>query len=230
MIISDETLMAFADGELDAATCAVVEAAMRDDPDLERRVAHHRALRAQLQRAYAAELDEAPPARLVAAARGTSRPSRRSAPMRWQPMAAMAASLLVGVGVGFFVQRQAGSPIVENAGGLVARGVLDKALSNQLGSERMPGAPVQIGLSFVAKSGDYCRTFTLSAAASPAGVACRHGQEWQIRVVAQTSDGETGGESAATYRPAGSALSPVILDAVQLQISGEPLDRNGELA
>jgi hypothetical protein len=142
----------------------------------------------------------------------------------------MAASLLIGVGLGYFVQRHSSAILVENAGGLVASGVLAKALSNQLSSERTRSAPVQIGLTFMAKSGDYCRTFTMAAAASSAGVACRRPDGWQVQVLAQASGGAAGDETAATYRTAGSALSPVILDAVQQQIAGEPLDQNAEIA
>jgi hypothetical protein len=246
MTFSEETLMAFADDELDSATRAAVEAAMRDDPEIERRVAQHRAMREKFQLAYAAELDEAPPERLLAAARriplpvrdtagpvrGAAGAARKAAErFRWQPMMSMAASLLIGVGLGYFVQYHSSAILVENAGGgLVASGVLAKALSNQLGSERTLSAPVQIGLSFVAKSGDYCRTFTMTAMASPAGLACRRADGWQIQVLAQSSGVAAGDESAATYRTAGSALAPVILDAVQQQIAGEPLDQNAEIA
>ncbi|MEA3132972.1 MAG: hypothetical protein QOG17_818 [Gammaproteobacteria bacterium] len=238
MTISDETLMAFADEELDAATRAAVEAAMRADPEIERRVAQHRAMRARLQSAYAPELDEAVPERLLAAARGAPpassvRPMRKpAARLRWQPLLSMAASLVIGVGLGFVVQRHSNSILTKGSDGrLVASGALAKALSNQLGSERIPSAPVHIGLSFMAKSGDYCRTFMMTGAASPAGVACRRADDWQIRVLAQPSDGVPGDESvAAAYRTAGSTLSPVILDTVQQQIAGEPLDQNGEIA
>jgi hypothetical protein len=232
MTFSDETLMAFADDELDSATRAAVEAAMREDPDLERRVAQHRAMRERFQLAYAAELDEAPPERLLAAALGIPRPVRKAAAQfRWQPVMQMAASLLIGVGLGYFVQRHSSAILVENAGGgLVAGGVLAKALSNQLSNERIPSAPVQIGLTFMAKSGDYCRTFTLAAAAPSAGVACRRPDDWQIQVLAQPSGVAAGDESATTYRTAGSALPAVILDAVQQQIAGEPLDQNAEIA
>jgi hypothetical protein len=247
MTFSDETLMAFADDELDSATRAAVEAAMREDPDIERRVAQHRAMREKVQLAYAAELDEAPPERLLAAARRMPQPvgkaagsvhmaagsqvRKAAARFRWQPVISMAASLLIGVGLGYFGQRHSNAILVENAGGgLVASGVLENALSNQLGSERAPSAPVQIGLTFMAKSGDYCRTFTMTAPASPAGVACRRADGWQVQVLAQASGVVAGDESAATYRTAGSGLSPVILDAVQQQIAGEPLDQNAEIA
>src|SRR5256885_438663 len=48
MNFSDETLMTYADGELDAASRAVLEAAMAADPQLAQRVARHRALREHL--------------------------------------------------------------------------------------------------------------------------------------------------------------------------------------
>jgi hypothetical protein len=251
---SDETLMAFADEELDPATRATVEAAVRDDPDIERRVAQHRALRARVQRAFEADLDEAPPERLLAAARGVARPvstpemtgeplsnltdaraagaarraPRPAARFRRQPLVSMAASLLIGVGVGYFVLRHSDSIVTKNGGGLVASGALARALSNQLGSDRSPSAPVQVGLSFLSKSGDYCRTFVMPGVASPSGVACHHADDWQIRVLARAADGAAGDASPTNYRTAGSALPPAVLDAVQEQIAGEPLDPTGE--
>ncbi len=77
MTIPDDILMAFADGELDQATRQMVEAAERDDPDVRRRLATHRQLRAGLQTAFAATLDEPVPERLVAAVR---RPAATAAP------------------------------------------------------------------------------------------------------------------------------------------------------
>src|ERR1700731_1595178 len=73
MTISDETLMAYADGELDAAQKAAVETAMRDDPQIEKRLAQHRALRQRVHAAYSAELSEPVPERLLTAARGVAR-------------------------------------------------------------------------------------------------------------------------------------------------------------
>jgi hypothetical protein len=63
-------------------------------------------------------------------------------------------------------------------GALVARGQLAKALSNQLAAEQSRNSTVRIGLSYLAKTGDYCRTFALSGTVSPSGLACRHGEEW----------------------------------------------------
>lgn len=249
-VFSDETLMAFADGELDPAARAAVDAAMRDDPEIEKRVAQHQALRARVRLAYSAELDDAPPARLLAAARGPSAetPSKAAAsvtnladvrtastvrtrrqtaaPVRWRPLLSMAASLLVGVGIGYGVLRQS-NPVTIRDGEWVASGVLASALSNQLGNERASTAAVRLDLSFMSKSGDYCRAFSMTGRGSSAGVACHHGDEWQIRTLAKSAQGADAG-AQDNYRTASSVLSPLILAAIQQQISGEPLDQAGE--
>ena len=45
MPLTDETLMAYVDGEVDAETRAIIESAMREDPEVRSRVERHRALR-----------------------------------------------------------------------------------------------------------------------------------------------------------------------------------------
>ena len=246
MTISDETIMAYADGELDSAARAAVEAAMSEDPRIEERVAAHRSLRQRVQAAYSSELLEDIPEGLLAALRtdtdtshGTvvdlqaaraaiERDAARAQPRRrmWGTGVAMAASIVVGVGLGFFMWGQSESPLVRSSGGeLIAHGQLAAALSSQLAARQSRGSPVQIGISFLAKSGDYCRTFTLSGAAAPAGLACRRGEEWQIR----TLEGG-GGTPEPEYRTAGSGLSGALLKAVEESIAGEPLDQAGEKA
>jgi hypothetical protein len=247
MSISEETLMAYVDGELDSAARAQVEAAMRDDPQIEKRIAQQRTLKARIQEAYAADLIEAVPERLLAAAHGrgpvggahvvdlgqartaiasTSRVRRRQP--QWRPVASMAASLLIGVGVGFLAWRNSASNMIQNAdGALVARGPLAQGLSSQFAGDRSPTSAVEIGLSFLAKSGDYCRTFTIVGKASSAGLACRHAQRWEVRALAQSDAVQDHGSE---YRTASSSLPPAIATEVQEQISGEPLDRTGEIA
>jgi hypothetical protein len=247
MTISDETLMAYADGELDAAARAAVESAMRSDPQIEKRVAQHQALRLKVQAAYSTELSEAIPERLLRAARGV--PSRqggnvvnlqearaameRSTPRAalrrppWQSAGALAASLIVGVAVGFFMWGRGQSPLALGPGGaLVARGTLAQALSTQLASGQSSSSSVRVEVSFLAKSGEYCRTFSLSGEASPSGLACRHGDEWQVQTLARGT--AAGGDSE--YRTAGSGLPASILKSVEGQIAGEPLDQAGEKA
>jgi hypothetical protein len=254
MNISEETLMAFADGEADEPTRAAVERAMREDPEVSRRIERHRALRRRLQAGFAEELAEAVPERLLAVVRGSAsaasgnnvvslktaqaaraRAARSAAAgprdgaaarptgMFWRAAPAIAAGVLLGLGIGYGAWREAGLPIGRGAAGtLIANGTLEAALTNQLTGEAANGSAVRIGLSFVAKSGDYCRTFTL--AASPAsGLACRHADQWQIQAL--TQDGAVRGDG---YRPAATAWSPVILKMIQDEIQGEPLDATGE--
>jgi hypothetical protein len=66
MTIPDETLMAYADGELEPAQCAEVEAAMAADPAVAARVEQHRALRRKLNAAFDPILLETVPNALVA--------------------------------------------------------------------------------------------------------------------------------------------------------------------
>jgi len=247
---SEETLMAFADGELDPEMSAAVAAAMREDPAIERRVAAHRALRASLQSAYASELEETPPERLLAAARGiaarplatvshladararvairsvTARP--RVTPPGWRPFAAMAASLLLGVGLGYFVLKRS-DLVVAADGGLVARGVLAKSLSAQVGDDQAAASAITVGMSFKSKDGDYCRVFSVAGAKSQSGLACRQRGEWSVEVLAQNATALQGTASNDAYRTASSELSPAILETVQARIAGEPLDHQGEL-
>jgi hypothetical protein len=118
-------------------------------------------------------------------------------------------------------------PIVTRDGQLLASGTLAHALSNQLASDQAPGAPVSIGVSFRSKSGDYCRTFVLHEEGGLAGLACRDHDDWRLQVVAQ-SPAEAGANGQ--YRPAGSAIPGAVRQAVDEQISGDPLDAHGETA
>jgi anti-sigma factor RsiW len=245
MTISDEILMAYADGELDAATRASVEAAMQADPEIRKRVARHRALRETVRGAFSAVLDEPVPDRLIQAARGqTAAPKsavadlsvakeaalqkKSAAPRRWQP-AAMAASLLLGLGLGFLVWHgPVGALIQPGAGGrLIASAALAEALSNQLSDDRSQLGVAVTGLSFRDKSGDYCRTFSLTGPAASSGLACHEGADWRIKALAQAPHAAA---NSGDFRTAGSEDSPAIRAAVEGSIDGEPLDHAGEIA
>jgi hypothetical protein len=243
MSIPDETLMAYADGELDPVTRDAVESAIREDPQMQQRLAQHRALRQRVQSAYAAELDEDVPQRLLNAVRGTAGtpevvgPARQSGAeptavrprtrqRRWVIPVSMAASVIAGVGLGFFIR--GGTPLVQSAeGALVAHGPLANALSNQLAADQASDSAVRMGVSFLAKSGDYCRTFTLPGAAASAGLACRRGKDWQIQLL---TPGTGGGGGESGYRTAGSAMPEALAKSVEEQMAAEPLDQAGERA
>lgn len=234
MNIPNETLMAYVDGELEPSARADVEEAMGNDPDIERRVAQLRNQRTRIQSAYAAELAEPVPERLLAALRQSSRTAeskvvrRQPNRSRWRYVASMAASVLVVVGAGYFAWHRSQSVMIKEVGGsLLASGSLANGLSDQLAGESATASTVDIGLSFLAKSGDYCRTFSISGRGAGSGLACRHANQWVIRALAQPT---TGLGSDSQYRTAGSSLSPAILAAVQEQIAGDPLDRAAEIA
>ena len=250
MTISDEILMAYADGELDAASRASVEAAMQEDPQIGKRVARHRALRETMQGAFAGVLNEPVPERLIAAARGqtAAAPAQTAAPKaavvdlsaareaarrkdsaapRWQPVA-IAASLMLGLGLGFLAWHgPRGLILPGTGGGLVASAALAEALSSQLSDDRSPGRVAVTGLSFRDKSGDYCRTFSLTGSRASSGLACREGADWRIKALAQSPHAAA---NPGNFRTAGSEDSPAIRAAVEASIDGEPLDHAGEIA
>ena len=236
MTFSDETLMAYADDELDPPTRAAVEAAMAADPELARRVARHQQLRSRLRSAFDRVLDEPVPDRLIATARTAPAdrrednviPLRRKSAPRWSwpQLGSIAASLVVGAVLGQLLLRASTTgPIIARDGQLLASGALAHALSNQLASDQAPQASVHMGVSFRSKSGDYCRTFVLREQSALAGVACRDREEWRVQVLAQNAQAAA---DSGQYRLAGSALPRVILQAVDEQIAGEPLDASGE--
>jgi hypothetical protein len=237
MTISEDTLLAYVDGELDAAAREEVEAAIAADPQLAQRVQQEQGLRDMLRAAYDPALAEPMPARLLAAARGAppaakvvdlaaERASRKAAatPTRawvggWPQWGAMAACLVVGVFVGrSALIAPAGDAVATRGGPMVARG--------ELASAQSADAPVQIGLSFVSRGDEYCRTFLLRQG-SAAGLACRHGDDWQLRVWAQDSAASA---AAGGLRMAASATPPAVLRAVDEQIQGSALDAEAERA
>lgn len=238
MKFSEETLMAYADNELDAQTRSAVEAAMATDPEVARRVAKHKALRGKLRAAFDEVLDEPPPQRLVDTARGAPAarregnviPLRRkaSAQRAWQQWAGLAASLIAGVLIGQVLWRNQGSgPIITRGGQLFASGVLASALSAQLASAPSEDSPVRVAVSFKSKTGEYCRTFTLRETAPLAGLACRDHADWRVAVLAQDAAAQ---ESAGPYRQAATPLPRPVLQAVDDSIAGEPLDAHAEAA
>jgi anti-sigma-K factor RskA len=238
MSFSDETLMAYADGELDAATRAQIEAALATDADLAQRIARQRQLRARLQAAFEPVLDEPLPPRLLESAQrfpGAGRadnvvPLRRTPAPRWSwsQWGAMAASLLLGVLAAALLLAPTGGPIITRHGEMLAGGTLARALTAQLASRQPPDAPVQIGVSFRARSGLYCRSFVLRDKAALAGLACRDQGAWRVQMLAAAAAAAPAGTGA--YRSATSALPPQLAQAIDELIAGEPLDAQTEAA
>jgi negative regulator of sigma E activity len=230
--LDDETLMAYADGELDAAQRAEIAAALGKDPALAARVDRHRALRAEVAAAFEPVLSQPVPEKLRAAATttATATPGRArgnvvpfptraarapATPWRAREWLAMAASVLLGVVISW----RAWSPvdtatISAEHGALVARGMLAAALDRQLAGNQPNDAAVKIGLTFKARDGSYCRSFALRDAGIT-GLACRADDEWRIPVTA-TADA-AGGD----IRQAASSIPPAVMQAIEARIAGD---------
>jgi anti-sigma factor RsiW len=109
--IADADVHAYVDGQLPRERAAAVEAALAGDPALATRVAEIRAQNAALRDALDPALAEPIPERLLAAATPPARGASRA--RRWLgPALALAASLLVGVGVGWLGR----DALIENSG------------------------------------------------------------------------------------------------------------------
>jgi hypothetical protein len=238
MTFTDQTLMAYVDGELEEKARAEVEAALATDPELARRVARHRALGERLRREFVAVLQEPVPGRLIVAARGNAASSARTnvtllkprSPLGWSwpQWGAIAASLVTGVLVAPFLWREGdGGSLAVQRGRLVATGTLDRALSEQLASNQAAGAPVSIGVSFLSRERGYCRTFLLREESALAGLACREQEQWRLEALAAATPASA---APGQYRAAASSLPPAVARTLDELIVGEPLDARAETA
>jgi len=245
---SDEMLMRFADGELDADEMAVVEQAMDTDEDLVSRVAMFMETKAHAQAALKPLLDEPVPHALQAAVEGmvaakrtagridhvteaaTVVPfhKRRDARLhrRWAlPLAASIAAAVVGGLAGYWAGR--GNP---QEGSISLAGTVDRALSDAL--ETIPAGNeailakrgrFKVIASFRDGTDSLCREFELDAADSSTAiaVACHAVEGWRVSFMV-AAPAETDG-----YAPASSTEA---LDAYLTAIeAGEPLSADDEI-
>lgn len=225
MSIEPELLMAYADGELGPIEARRVERAIADDPALAAEVARHQALRLTLCRAFAPVAAAGAPPRVAEVLRDAARvtPLHAGPPSvtpKW--LGGIAASLVIGLFVGQALPRLATeSGIAMEAGQIVARGEVARALDTQLASTQAAGALVRIGVTFRDASGALCRSFEQDAIA---GIACESGDDWRLERL------YGGVEVQATdFRQAGSSSAAMMADAQAMMI-GEPLDATNEEA
>jgi hypothetical protein len=233
-MVEDEKFFAWLDGELSPEESARVEAEVSADPRLSRLADEHRAMTSGLRHAFGAIEARPVPDRLRMAidrdekvaslADVRALQASRKAPPVWAQMAALAATLAVGVFAGNVMSGiftvGPSSPIEAEAGRLVASANLENALYAQLASAPTDSGP-RIGLTFRDKSGVICRTFEDQAAS---GLACREGGDWRIRSLFQTPEGQ-----GTDYRMA-SGPDPQLMEAVDAAIDGEPFDAAQEKA
>jgi hypothetical protein len=229
MMIDDEMLMAYADGELDASDRQAVEEALTADVQLRERLQTQRHLRVTLTSYYGPVASEQVPERLLALlgaerppsdvssladARAKRRPLRTQSWFNWG--GAVAASLAVGFFGGQMLRDQ--GPVGTRDGMLVAEGKLAKALETQLASAQTGAGDTRIRLTFADHEGHICRTFE---ARDLSGLACRRDGGWNLITTAAPS------RQATEYRQAGSMA---VIQAAQQIMASEPLDAEEEKA
>lgn len=221
--MDEAMLIAFVDGELDEVNRRRVERAVAEDPALAARLDMHVRLRERLAGHYAPIEAEPVPAAMRTLLQEDAKvvPFARPVQARrrvWAMGGAIAASLLLGLGVGHFSGGSDG-PISIERGTMVAQGELASALETQLASAQEE-APIRIGLSFRRKGGGWCRSFEGQALS---GVACREGQGWQVQQLIPGA----GQEGAYRQASSGDARLMATIDTL---MDGSPLDAAQEKA
>lgn len=223
MNFEPEIIMAYVDGELDLVTAKRIEKAMESDLALASRITAERTLKTKLSARFNPVTEEVVPDRLTAllANVDTSLKERREA-KQWRfgfglaQWGAVAASLALGLFLGQAIPVGIDGQVADRGGSLVAEAGLKAALDTQLASNQPSDANIRIGLTFRDKAGLICRTFD---GQSLSGIACRDGDDWQLR---QTLSG-TG--KASDYRQAASGQ---LAEAASSMMTGGPLDAEAE--
>ncbi|HXJ01800.1 MAG TPA: hypothetical protein VNH44_11290 [Micropepsaceae bacterium] len=236
MMVSKEMVMAFVDGELSSADALRVEREIATNPALARYVDEQRALKRHLETAFSPIVTAPVPHRLEATVMDTPIISNETAqaphasvrPLPfWRigfPIGALAAGIAIGV---LAMNSMIGANLIANRnGGFVAAGGLAQALSTQLASEQAsPASPTRIGVSFVNKGGEFCRSFTSDTGrnAAVAGIACRTAQDWRIEALAAMP-----AQDSRNFQPAAATMPDSVRTALNGIIAGAALDAQAE--
>jgi hypothetical protein len=204
--LTDEILMAFADGELEEPVAAAVAKAMSEDPVVAKRIVEFQQSRRLTRSFFSSALATDVPSELhdaVAAqirdfegakSSGDERPStgpkhrepRQESSFRRMALAASVAA--VAAGVGYF----AGQYKAERSAGLMARledPLVQKVLSgNPSGSEaELPTGRMRVISTYRLADGSLCREFKLTGSVGVAeAVACRS-REWRVTLALANS-------------------------------------------
>lgn len=212
MRLTDETLMAYADGELSLFDAKRVERAMAEDPELARRVRRFSATRRALKSAYDKVvsqpvpdhllklLDAIPDAPLASPPREPDAPraSRALPKFDSRTWAMIVGSLIVGALAGRFINPQES---LFTRDGAYAGPRLERVLESELSSDEQDGAN-RVEATFRDVDGSICRAFV---SARVSGVACRDDEGWRVRLAGASSPTDVERRDAAI---AGETLSP----------------------
>lgn len=223
-MISQDTLMAYVDGELSPEARDAIDAEAARDPGLREAIQRERLLRSKLAGLYSPAMEEEVPERLVRMLQPVDETVVAIKPRTterqthyWPTLTAMAASLVLGLFLGPALVPD-GNPETGGAT-LQIDGQLATALQTQLASEQGPQDAVQIGISFIGPENEICRTFE---AADTAGLACRSGDRWQMRLLAPKDS------SPDTEYQRASTASALVMSSAQEMIASQPMGADEE--
>lgn len=200
--ITDEMLMAYADGELDDHQSDIVEQHLSENPEARKKVGDFQRTYRLVSRAYGAPARERPPEALINAIRKNAEQSpdqHRTAAIRTKShrlILPIAASLALVVGLLFFLPQQTFEQKDLTVGTIAESSVLAKLLE-----ERVAGVPAALASGNVAVvtatfrdgRGRPCRELEErldrdGQQATIAAIACRDGNAtWRIEGVARLS-------------------------------------------
>ena len=256
--ISDETLMAYADGELDASGCARVETYIAEDQKGAARLAVFMSTGRSLGMLYDEPMRQPAPQRLIETVLSSPLPApgssaiilpfdtarRHRVPLspKWQLAAACFAFVAVGVGALWISSHgrtadkfgiAVASDGVSIAGPALAT-VLDAAPSGGALAQVIDGVQASIKpvFSFATVSGSFCRQYEISApqAALLTGVACRDGRDrWNIETQAASAAVQIHSDpNAGTIVAAGKTSSAAVDAMVDKLIAGDVLGAGDE--
>jgi anti-sigma factor RsiW len=235
---SDETLMRFADGELDPKMAAEIERAMETDDELVPRVAFFLETRAAAQTALEPLLDEPVPAELTQAIEAmvakkkaddlgaaSVLPFRRRTAndqvvaRRWfTPIAASLTAILGGLGGYWLAQSEEPASAELHVAGVSASALNEALATVASGQERQLAGSNQrfrAIATFRDNTQALCREFEVDSPdrSTVVSVACRSGEQWRVAFAVAAAGGSGG------YAPASSTDA---LDAYLSAIDAKP--------
>lgn len=233
--VSDEQIIAFLHDELDDASASKVEAAINADPVIAARAELFLQQDGQVRDAFAAVLNAPVPARFTAIVEApetanvidlaAARAKRQRPAWSARPLAAMAASLAVGLFLGQSVDLSGsagGDALLSRSGdGTRIASALEQTLGKSASGAQVELAgigTVRVDLTF--KTGDdrICRQFSLKTGANTNdAVACRAGAEWELEAFGRRS------AAPGEMRLAAGEAAPGVVAAVDALIAGDPL-------
>lgn len=231
MMASDhETFFAWLDGELEGKQADAVAAEVASDPRLTRLAEQHGAFETRLRGAFNTVAAAPVPERLAKSIKPSSaqivhfaaprRSSNDDSRWGWPQAAAIAATLVVGIGLGTMLNSgPAASPFEVRGGKMFAAAQLDDSLNQQLASAQ--AGDVHLGITFRDQQGAICRTFTDQRSS---GLACREGDAWQLRGLFAAPEGQSD-----NYRMA-AGMDPNLAALIDSTIQGEPFEAEQEKA